>query len=140
MKKPIAHFRRTNWSGYSCFVKGCGTLMVWFAPEMSWFAAPNGNAGHPGRVPTFAIRVGLSLRVLFRLPLRQNEPGPAIGSKNRGEGASTGPATAGSGARSISGDCRSESSPADSFPDHHAEHRGCGRGRCPVTASQMSGR
>lgn len=56
MQKPITHFRRTNCSGYSCFVKGCGPLMVWFAPEMSWFAAPNGNAGHPERVPAVAIR------------------------------------------------------------------------------------
>ena len=71
MSKPIPLFRTTNWSSYSRALKRRGSLMVWFDPEMSWFAAPSGKAGHPERFSAAAIQFCLSIKVLFGLPLRQ---------------------------------------------------------------------
>lgn len=71
MSKPIPLFRTTNRSSYSQALKRRGSLMVWFDPEMSWFAAPNGKAGHPERFSAAAIQFCLSVKVLFGLPLRQ---------------------------------------------------------------------
>ncbi len=45
--------------------------MVWFDPEMTWFAAPSGKAGHPERFSAGAIQFCLPIKVLFGLPLRQ---------------------------------------------------------------------
>lgn len=71
MSKPIPGFRTTNWSSYSRSLKRRGSLMVWFDPEMAWFAVPSGKAGHPGRFSVAAIQFCLSIKVLFGLPLRQ---------------------------------------------------------------------
>jgi len=45
--------------------------MVWFDPEMAWFANPSGKAGHPERFSAAAIQFCLSIKVLLGLPLRQ---------------------------------------------------------------------
>ena len=71
MSKPIPLFRTTNWSSYSRALKRRGSLMVWFDPEMAWFAVPSGKAGHPERFSAAAIQFCLSIKVLFGLPLRQ---------------------------------------------------------------------
>ena len=71
MSKPIPLFRTTNWSSYSRALKRRGSLMVWFDPEMAWFAVSSGKAGHPERFSAAAIQFCLSNKVLFRLPLRQ---------------------------------------------------------------------
>ena len=70
MSKPVPLFRTTNWSSYSQALKRRGSLMVWFDPEMSWFAVPSGKAGHPERFSAAAIQFCLSIKVLFGLPLR----------------------------------------------------------------------
>ena len=71
MSKPVPLFRTTNWSSYSGPLKRRGSLMVWFDPEMAWFAAPRGKAGHPERFSAAAIQFCLTVKVLFGLPLRQ---------------------------------------------------------------------
>ncbi len=71
MSKPVPLFRTTNWSSYSQALKRRGSVMVWFDPEMAWFATPNGKAGHPERFSAAAIQFCLSIKVLFGLPLRQ---------------------------------------------------------------------
>ncbi|WP_199286445.1 transposase, partial [Pseudogemmobacter humi] len=71
MSKPIPLFRTTNWSSYSRALKRRGSLMVWFDPEMAWFAVPGGQAGHPERFSAAAIQFCLSIKVLFGLPPRQ---------------------------------------------------------------------
>ena len=45
--------------------------MVWFDPDMSWFASPSGKVGHPERFSSAAVQFCLSMKVLFGLPLRQ---------------------------------------------------------------------
>ena len=67
MTRSITLFCRTNWSGYRRSLKRGGSPVVWFDPEMSWFAALNGKVGHPERFPAEAIRLCLSLKVLFGL-------------------------------------------------------------------------
>ncbi len=71
MSKPVPLFRTTNWSSYSRSLKRRGSLMVWFDPEMAWFAVPSGKAGHPERFSAAAIQFCLSIKVLFGSPLRQ---------------------------------------------------------------------
>ncbi|MBJ2154122.1 IS5 family transposase [Paracoccus sp. IB05] len=71
MSKPVPLFRTTNWSSYSRSLKRRGSLMVWFDPEMAWFAVPSGKAGHPERFSAVTIQFCLSIKVLFGLPLRQ---------------------------------------------------------------------
>ena len=67
MSKPVPLFRTTNWSSYSGSLKQRGSLMVWFDPELAWFAVPSGKAGHPERYSAAAIQFCLSLKVLFGL-------------------------------------------------------------------------
>lgn len=88
MSMPIALFRTPNWSSYSRSLKRHGSLMVWFDPGMSWFAAQNGKVGHPEKFSAAAIQFCLSMKVLFGLPLHQIEPCCATGSSNHGEAGS----------------------------------------------------
>ncbi len=71
MSRPVPVFRTANWSSYNQALKRRGSLMIWFDPEMAWFAVPNGKAGHPERFSSAAIQFCLSIKVLFVLPLRQ---------------------------------------------------------------------
>lgn len=84
MTKPSpACYRTTNWSDYSeplCAIGSStmasalrkrGSLLIWLDKEMTWLAP---HEGRPGRPPVFssaAIQFCLSIRVLFKLPLRQ---------------------------------------------------------------------
>ena len=82
MSKPIPLFRTPNWSSYSRALKRRGSLMVWFAPEMAWFAVPGGKAGHPERF----VSGGHTL-----LPLDQGAFRGAAPSKDRVCGEPAGP-------------------------------------------------
>jgi len=72
MSQPTAaRYRTTNWSSYNHALKQRGSLLIWLDKEMTWLA-PHG--GRPGRPPVFsnaAIQFCLSIKVLFKLPLRQ---------------------------------------------------------------------
>ncbi|MBL3576307.1 IS5 family transposase, partial [Rhodovulum sulfidophilum] len=85
MSKPKpARYRMTNWSAYRAIAAPSGSspmaraalrkrlsLMVWLGRERAWRAP---HEGRPGRPPVFsdaAIQFCLSLKVLFKLPLRQ---------------------------------------------------------------------
>lgn len=72
MSKPKpARYRTTNWSAYSAALRSRGSLLIWLDKEMAWLAP---RQGRPGRPPVFsdaAIQFCLSIKVLFRLPLRQ---------------------------------------------------------------------
>lgn len=74
MSKPKpARYRRTNWSTYNAALRKRGSLLIWLDKEMAWFAS---HEGCPGRPPVFsdaAIQFCLSIKVLFKLPLRQAE-------------------------------------------------------------------
>lgn len=65
--KPARH-RTTNGSAYNDALRKRGSLLIWLDKGMAW------NAPCEGRPPTFsdaAIQFCLSIKVLFKLPLRQ---------------------------------------------------------------------
>ena len=72
MSKPTpARYRTTNWSAYNAALRKRGSLLIWLDKEMAWHAP---HEGRPGRPPVFsdaAIQFCLSIKVLFKLPLRQ---------------------------------------------------------------------
>lgn len=72
MSKPKpARYRTTNWSSYNDALRKRGSLLIWLDKEMTWHAP---HEGRPGRPPVFsnaAIQFCLSIKVLFKLPLRQ---------------------------------------------------------------------
>ena len=72
MNKPNpARYRTTNWSAYNAALTKRGSLLIWLDKEMAWHAP---HEGRPGRPPVFsdaAIQFCLSIKVLFKLPLRQ---------------------------------------------------------------------
>ena len=72
MSKPKpARYRATNWSSYNDALRKRGSLLIWLDKEMTWHAP---HEGRPGRPPVFsnaAIQFCLSIKVLFKLPLRQ---------------------------------------------------------------------
>ena len=72
MSKPKpARYRTTNWSDYNATLRKRGSLLIWLDKEMAWYAP---HEGRPGRPPIFseaAIQFCLSIKVLFKLPVRQ---------------------------------------------------------------------
>ncbi|MFM7403841.1 MAG: transposase, partial [Erythrobacter sp.] len=72
MSKPKpARYRTTNWSAYNAALRKRGSLLIWLDKEMAWHAP---HEGRRGRSPVFsnaAIQSCLSIKVLFKLPLRQ---------------------------------------------------------------------
>ena len=72
MSKPKpTRYRTTNWSAYNAALRKRGSLLIWLDKEMAWHAP---HEGRPGRPPVFsnaAIQFCLSIKVLFKLPLRQ---------------------------------------------------------------------
>ena len=72
MSKPIRRkYNTTNWRSYNAALKSRGSLSIWFDPGMDWRAAPTGKQGRQPTVSDAAIQTCLTLKVLFRLPLRQ---------------------------------------------------------------------
>ena len=46
MTKPEApKYRTKNWSAYNAALKSRGSLLVWFDPDMAWFAGRSGIRG-----------------------------------------------------------------------------------------------
>lgn len=68
-------YRIRNWPAYNESLKQRGSLNVWLAPEVEniWYATPTGNPGSPYTYSDAAIEATLTIRKLFRLPLRQTE-------------------------------------------------------------------
>ena len=48
-----------------------GSLLIWVDKEMAWLAPHEGLPGRPSVFSDAAIRFCLSIKVLFKLPLRQ---------------------------------------------------------------------
>ena len=72
MSKPSpARDRTTNWSSYTASLRKRGSLLIWPDKEMTWFAPPDGKPGRPAVFSDAAIQVCLTVKVLFKLPLRQ---------------------------------------------------------------------
>ena len=72
MSKPKpARYRTTNWSTYNAALRKRGSLLIWLDKEMAWHAPHEGRRGRPPVFSNAAIQFCLSIKVLFKLPLRQ---------------------------------------------------------------------
>ena len=72
MSKPTpARYRTTNWSAYNAALRKRGALLIWLDKEMDWHAPHEDRAGRPPVFSNVAIQFCLSIKVLFKLPLRQ---------------------------------------------------------------------
>ena len=72
MTKPLpARYRTTNWSAYNAALRKRGSLLIWLDREMTWLASHEGRPGRPPIFPEGAIQFCLSIKVLFKRPLRQ---------------------------------------------------------------------
>jgi hypothetical protein len=67
--------RVTNWADYNEALRQRGSLTVWFTDEAiaAWKAAPRTTPGGQPHYSDLAITTALTLRAVFRLPLRQTE-------------------------------------------------------------------
>jgi hypothetical protein len=65
----------TNWSEYDAALRQRGSLTVWFIDEAiaAWRAEPRTTRGGQPHYSALAITTALTLRTVFRLPLRQTE-------------------------------------------------------------------
>src|SRR3546814_18431303 len=70
-KLTRARYRTTNWSSYNAALRKRGSLLIWLDNEMAWFAPHEGRPGRPSVFSNAAIQFCLSIKVLFKLPLRQ---------------------------------------------------------------------
>ena len=72
MRKPSpARYRRTNWSSDPASLRNRGSLLVWLDKGMTWRAPHDGRPGRPAVFSDAAIQFCLTVKVLFKLPLRQ---------------------------------------------------------------------
>ena len=70
-KPPPARYRTTNWSSYNASLRKCGSLLIWVDKDMIWRAPRDGRPGRPAVFSDAAIQFCLSIKFLFKLPLRQ---------------------------------------------------------------------
>ena len=70
-KPPRARYRTTNWKSYNTALVQRGSFQVWFDPGTQWLCAPTGKRGCQPVFSDAAIQVCLTLKGVFKLPLRQ---------------------------------------------------------------------
>lgn len=75
MSQARTVYRIRNWPAYNESLKQRGSLNVWIGRKAlsDWQAKPTGEPGTPRTYADAAIEVALTIRKLFRLPLRQTE-------------------------------------------------------------------
>lgn len=73
--KPKKVYRVSNWPQYNASLKQRGSLHVWIGEKAlkRWSARPEGEIGAPKTYTDTAIECALTIRKLFRLPLRQTQ-------------------------------------------------------------------
>lgn len=72
MSKPSpAGYRTTNWSSYSASLRKRGSPLIWLEKELIWLAPHDGSPVRPAVFSEAAIQFCLTIKVLFKLPLRQ---------------------------------------------------------------------
>ncbi|PZX38027.1 DDE family transposase [Roseinatronobacter thiooxidans] len=72
MSKPSpARYRTTNWSNYTASLRKRGSLLILLDKDMTWLAPPDGSPGRPAVFSDAAIQFCLTIKVLFKLPLRR---------------------------------------------------------------------
>src|SRR3954470_5176358 len=72
---PKQKHKVTNWAEYDASLRQRGSLTVWFSAEAieAWRAEPSPTRGGQRHYSPLAILTALTLRAVFRLPLRQTE-------------------------------------------------------------------
>src|ERR687891_2574705 len=72
---PRQQHKVTNWPAYDASLRQRGSLTVWFTDEavQAWQAEPRTTRGGQPDYSPLAILTALTLRAVFRLPLRQTE-------------------------------------------------------------------
>ena len=68
-------YRVTNWPEYDRSLVGRGDMTLWLSPESisGWNAGATGRRGGQQKYAPVAIETALTLRLVFKLPLRQTE-------------------------------------------------------------------
>ncbi len=68
-------YRVGNWSAYEQALVQRGDVTLWLSPDATdaWRPSPSGRPGAPKKFSDCAIETALTLRLVFRLPLRQAE-------------------------------------------------------------------
>jgi len=68
-------YKVTNWSSYDRSLVNRGDITLWLSEEVlqSWNDCPEQAFGRPRLYSDLAIETALSLRLIFKLPLRQTE-------------------------------------------------------------------
>ncbi len=74
-RKYKTKYRIRNWREYERGLRSRGDVTIWLSEEAiaTWLPAKNGLRGGQRRYSNLAILTALTLRVVFRLPLRQTE-------------------------------------------------------------------
>jgi hypothetical protein len=74
-KIPKTNYSVTNWSAYNESLRRRGDLTVWVADDVAqhWAARRRNTRGGQARYSDLAIEICLTLRVVFRLGLRQTQ-------------------------------------------------------------------
>ncbi len=74
-RKFKAKYRVRNWKEYERGLRSRGDVTIWLSEEAiaAWTPAKNGLRGGQRRYSNLAILTALTLRVVYRLPLRQTE-------------------------------------------------------------------
>ena len=70
-KLTPARYRTPNWSSYTASLRKRGSLLIWLDKEMTWLAPHDGGPGRPAFFSDASIQFCLTIKVLFKLPLRQ---------------------------------------------------------------------
>ena len=73
--KYKTNYRVRNWAEYEKGLRQRGDITIWFDEDAikAWNAVPNGKPGGQSKYSDLAIVTALTLRILFKLPLRQAE-------------------------------------------------------------------
>ena len=79
-------YRVGNWSDYDRALVDRGNLTIWLSPEAiaRWNAKPTRRRGGQRKYSDLAIETALTLRLLFKLPLRQAEGLPTFAVRSDG--------------------------------------------------------
>ncbi len=74
-RKYKTKYRIRNWREYERGLRSRGDVTIWLSQEAiaAWTPPNNGLRGGQRRYSNLAILTALTLRILFRLPLRQTE-------------------------------------------------------------------
>ena len=120
-KASPAGYRTTNRSGYNASLRKRAALLIWVDKDMTWRAPRDGRPGRPAVFSDAAIRFCLSIKVLFKLPLRRTAgrvasllrlagpdwPVPDFSTRCRRRKT-----------LAVQGPCRRADGPLRAFPDH----------------------